>query len=177
MSYDNKVAKHTQSTTLLPAVRTHLVLEATAATTTTSLLELATLGTDERLGRAVTSAWAWAEVTDSFAGFTGTRKKDAVLTLWRLQSELIEGHDLATSLEDSGASLLSDVQSADSDLWDLEETNVIGDGAADDSGLVLTALILHLAGKAGQGHWWTVNLAHEETSQNDLIELGSGASG
>jgi len=94
-----------------------------------------------------------------------------------LESELIESDDLTTSGQDTGTGSLSDAEGADLELGDLQETNVIGDGTDDNSGLVGTCISLHLADQAGQRHWWTVDARHKETLQDDLVEVGAGAAG
>ena len=59
------------------------------------------------------------------------------LFLGVLKSELIESDDLTTSGSNSLSSGLGDSESADSELGDLEESDVVGDGTDDNSGLIL----------------------------------------
>ena len=58
------------------------------------------------------------------------------LFLGVLESELIESDDLTTSGSNSLSSGLGDSESADSELGDLEESDVVGDGTDDNSGLI-----------------------------------------
>ena len=64
-----------------------------------------------------------------------------------------------------------------SHFWDFEESEVIGDGANNDSNFVFTSLLLHITYQPSQRHWWPVALAHEKTLHDDLVELGIGTTG
>ena len=50
--------------------------------------------------------------------------------------------------------------------------DVVGDGANTDSDLLSVAGFLHVAGQPGDGERRTVDLAHEESLEDDLVELG-----
>ncbi len=60
-------------------------------------------------------------------------------------------------------------------LGHLVESQVVGDGADDDSGLVGAGLALHLADDASQRDGRAVDLGHEQASEDDLVELGAAA--
>ena len=60
---------------------------------------------------------------------------------------------------------------------DFEEPEVVGDGTNNDSNFVFTSLLLHITCQSSQRHWWSVNLAHEETLHDDLVELAIGTTG
>merc|ERR1719410_2332413 len=120
------------------------------------VLELAALGADEWLGAGAWGTWSWAKVLDGLTLTAWSLEKDSVLTLWCLEGELIESDDLTTGGQ---------------------EADVIGDGTDDNSGLVGTGVSLHLADQTGQRHWWAVDVRHEETLQDDLVEVGAGAAG
>ena len=57
------------------------------------------------------------------------------LFLGVLEGELIEGDDFTSSGSNSLSSGLSDSESADSELWDFEESDVVGNGTNNNSGL------------------------------------------
>ena len=82
-----------------------------------------------------------------------------------------------SSFQDSLASLLGDSEGTDGHLWDLEDSDVIGDGSNNDSNLVSISSLLHVTSQAGNGERRAVNLAHEQPSEDDLVELGLGPSG
>ena len=50
--------------------------------------------------------------------------------------------------------------------------DVVGDGANTDSDLLSVARFLHVAGQPGDGERRTVDLAHEESLEDDPVELG-----
>ena len=58
-----------------------------------------------------------------------------------------------------------------------EEPEVVSDGSNDDSDFIFTSLLLHVTGQSGQRHWRSVDLAHEETLHDDLVELAIGTTG
>ena len=63
--------------------------------------------------------------------------------------------------------------SSDRSLLSLDQVpDVVGDGANTDSNLVSVASLLHVAGQSGDGERRPVDLGHEESPQDDLVELG-----
>ena len=98
-----------------------------------------------------------------------------VLTSWRLHNELVEGHALATSLGDSGSSGLSESESSNGELGNLEHSLIIGNGGNDDDSSVLVlSKVLH---KLGEGERWSVNSGGNKSSEDGLAELGVSSSG
>ena len=59
------------------------------------------------------------------------------LFLGVLESELIESDNFTTSSSNSLSSGLSDSESTDSELGNFEESDVVGDGTNNNSGLIL----------------------------------------
>ena len=53
----------------------------------------------------------------------------------------------------------------------LRVPDVVGDGANTDSDLLSVARSLHVAGQPGDGERRTVDLTHEESLEDDLVEL------
>ena len=82
-----------------------------------------------------------------------------------------------SSLQDPLTGLLSDAESAKSHLGDLKDPQIVGDGSNDDGDLVGITGLLHVPDQPGDGEGRTVDLAHEEPPQDDLVELGLGPPG
>lgn len=144
-----------------------LALVATALPAATGLLELAALGA--HVWGSMVNAWG-TEVTHRLAGHTWSTDKHAARAGWELGSELIEGHNLAASSEDTGACGLGEAKSADlKALWHVEHADVIGDGS--DHNCDAAFLASHELGDLGVGDWWAVHLAHEQTLEDNLVEV------
>ena len=62
-------------------------------------------------------------------------------------------------------------------LGDVEEPEVVGDGTDDDGDLALATFLLRLTDEGGERQWWPVDAGHEETLQDDVVELGIGTTG
>lgn len=107
------------------------------------------------------------EVLDSLTGVLGATEKDNVGTGWGTESELVECDGLTTSLLNAGTSSGGELQRADAELGELEETVVIGDGTDDGADLALVDLGGVLVGgdgdDLGEGHWWGVDARHTQS--------------
>jgi hypothetical protein len=147
------------------ALIVHLSLEAAGGTTTTGLLELATLALDVGLG---VLAGAHAEVLDGLTGVLLTAEEDGVGTGGGTESQLVEGDDLTAGLQDASLGGLGDAQAGNRQLGDLEEAVVVSDGSDNDGGLAI--LTSHVAGNTGNRHGGAVDARHKEALQNDLVE-------
>jgi hypothetical protein len=157
-------------------VSTNLDLEAAAVTSTTSTFELATsLGLSTDIRSSVFAVHA-TEMSDRFAGVTRTSQQQSVGTGGSLNSQLIQSHNLTTSLNDAGASRFGEAKSADADLGDVQQTNVVSDGTNNNSDGLLV-LALQELGNAGQGKRRAVHLAHHQSLEDDFVELGVGSAG
>lgn len=66
--------------------------------------------------------------------------QDGVGSGRRQQSQLIEREDLTTGLEDAFTGALGHTQSTDAQLRDVQETQVVGHSADDDSNVVVLGL-------------------------------------
>merc|ERR1719189_2884974 len=82
-----------------------------------------------------------------------------------------------SSLQNSLPSLLSHSEGAHRHLRDIKDPDIVGDGPNTDSNLVSVASLLHIAGQSGDGERRPVDLGHEESPQDDLVELGLGPPG
>jgi len=154
-----------------------LDLEATALSATTSSLEFAALGADVGARAGVRLSGSLAEVTVGRTGCTATLHQDGVLSLGRLESQLIESHDFTTRFQNTFAGASGDMHSAQGQLRDLVQTEVIRNSADDNGSLSIASWLLHHARDARDGHGWPVHPAHIETLQNDLVKLGICSAG
>lgn len=108
--------------------------------------------------------WAKAEVLDCLTMALWSTEEDDVGAGGRTQSQLVEGDALAACLLDARTSSLGEAEGADGHLWDLVETDVIGDGTNNGASLAF----VRLCGVWVRGHsndlrkrdWWLVDLAY-----------------
>lgn len=149
-----------------------LLLVATRCTTTTGAFELASLRADIRSWMWMWNSGSAAEMLASFASIAFSLDEDRVVAGWWHQSQLIECDHLTASLCDSLTSTFSDTESTDAELGNLQQTQVIGDGANDDCNVVLLGLtLLQQSDDALERDNRLVNFAHKQTLQDDLVEL------
>ena len=144
-----------------------LHLETLRSSSTSSSLELSTLGEDSW---GLVLVRTHTEVSNGLSRVPWTSQDQGVLTLWSPDSQLVKGNALTTSLDDSGSCTSSESQSSNSGLWKLEDSGVIGDGTNDDDGLVGSTLTSESPGDPGNRHWWSVDLGQVQGSQNNLVE-------
>jgi hypothetical protein len=64
----------------------------------------------------------------SLSGSDTSTDKDSVRSLRGAQSQLIEGKDLTTVLDDTGAGSLRDSEGDECKLGDLVDSQIVGDG-------------------------------------------------
>lgn len=149
-----------------------LLLVTARCTTTTSALKLTSLRADVRSCVRVRDSRSPTEVLACLASWSLALHQNRVVASRRSQSQLIECDDLSTSLGDALASTLGDAEGADAQLGHLQQTQVIGDGANDDGDVALGSLaLLQQTRDALQGDDWTMDSAHEQALQDDLVEL------
>jgi hypothetical protein len=114
---------------------------------------------------------AKAEVPDGLTGVLGATEDQGVATGGGTESKLIQGDGLTTGSSNAGAGGGGESQGSDGHLGELEESVVIGDGADDDDGSLLT-LLVDVGDNSGQGDGRAVDLGRKETSENNLVEGG-----
>lgn len=114
-----------------------------------------------------------AEVADSLTGVLGTAQQQGVGTSGLLECQLVEGLDGTAGSEDASTGGGGETQSGDVHLGDLEQTDVIGDGADNDDGLLLVA-VLEVGLDAREGDGRAVDAGHKETAQDNLVEGSVG---
>jgi hypothetical protein len=113
--------------------------------------------------------WAEAEVLNGLTGVLWTSEEQGVAACWGAEGELIEGENLTTGGQDAGTGGGGEAEGSDAQLWDSQKTVVIGDGTDNDNSLVV-GLLRDVRDNSGKGDWWSVDLGHEQTTQNNLVE-------
>lgn len=113
---------------------------------------------------------AHTEVLGGLPGVPLATEQDGVGTSGRTERELVEGDSLTTGLEDALLRGLGEAEGSDGQLGDLDETDVIGDGANNNDGLGLTvgggSGLLEDAGERNRG---AVGLGEEEAVEDGLM--------
>lgn len=110
-----------------------------------------------------------AEMLDGLTRVLGSAEEEGVGTGGLLESELIESQGLAASGEDARAGSGGEAEGSNGELGNLEETVVIGDGGDDDDGLLLAA-VLDVVDDARDRHGRTVDAAHKQPAEDNLVE-------
>lgn len=121
--------------------------------------------------------WAETEMLDSLTRVLWSSEEKGVSTGWSSQGELVESESLTAGGDDASTSGGGELEGGNGDLWNSQETVVIGNGANDDNGLSVD-LGLFVADKsvdAGEGDWWAVDLGHEKSAEDDLVEARVGS--
>jgi len=154
-----------------------LHLETLGPSSTTGLLELASLALDVWL---LVLVGAHAEVLDSLSGVLWSSQQNNVAASWGSHGQLVESQALTAGLLDSGTGSRGESQSSDGQLGDDVHSVVVGDCADDCDGLALVGLLggwgADFAVNAGEGHGWAVDSRHEQSLEDDLVEVGIGSS-
>lgn len=114
-----------------------------------------------------------AEVLHRLTRVLGTTEEEGVGASGLLERELVESEGLATSSEDARAGRGGEAEGSDVELGNLKEAVVVRDGADNDHGLLLIAL-LDVGGNAGEGHGRAVDAAHKQPAEDHLVEGGVG---
>ena len=89
------------------------------------------------------------------------------------QGKLIESDDLTTSLDNACTCSFSDTESADSELGDLEETDIVSDGTDNNGGFAFLAL--HEIYELGEGERGAGNFGHKQSLEDNLVEFAVSA--
>ena len=106
---------------------------------------------------------------------SGTSQEEGVFTSWGSESELIESQALTTSSDDSLSCLFSESQSADSELGDGQESDVVGNGGDDDDGLIFSTL--EVLNDSGNADGISDDSRLVKSSEDGLVECRVGSSG
>jgi len=115
-------------------IRSSLDLETSGGSATTSSLELATLGLDVWFLVLVRTE---TEMLDCLSGVLWSTEEKSVASSWGTLSQLIQSQSLTTSCKDASTGGSGEAESSNAELWDGQETVVIGDGTDNDNSLVV----------------------------------------
>ena len=88
---------------------------------------------------------------------------------------MVEGETLTSSLDDSGSCGLSELESNNCHLWDLEQAGIIRNSGDDNSGL--SRVWLHVLNKLRERQWSSVTSRSDQPLDDSFVELGSSPSG
>lgn len=154
-----------------------LFLVAAWCSTTTSTFKFASLGSDIWSRVWVRNTRSLSEVLACLTSITFALHQNCVLSSWWQEGQLIESEHFTASLDDSLACTLGDSQSTDANFWNIENSQVVCDSSDNDGNISLFCLAsLHQAQYALKRNNWLVDATHEETAQNDFVELLMGSS-
>lgn len=151
--------------------KTNLDLETSRSSSTSGSLELSTVRQDSW---GLVLVRTETEVSDSLSGVSWTSDEDGVLALWSSDSQLVQGDSLTTSLDDSSLGRGSESQSGNGGLWNIQQSDVVGDGTNNNDSLVSGTLLLQGVVDSGKRHWRSVDLRQEQRSQHNLVEWSVG---
>lgn len=115
-----------------------------------------------------------AEVLESLTAVLRSTEDQSVASGRSTESELVQGDGLTTGGGNSGTGSGSESKSGDGGLGESQKSVVIGDGTDDDDGALL-ALLVDVGNNAGQRNGRAVDLGHEESSKDNLVEGGIGS--
>lgn len=151
----------------------NLYLETTGGTTSTSLLELASLCSDIRLDSVmcmlIGNSGAVSKVSKCLTAL-GSTEKNSVCSSGCTECELIKGETFSSSSNDALTCILGEGKSTDRHLGYFHHTNIIGNLSYDNSNLSI--LTLELGGETIKSHRRLVGLGHVKTLDNGSTEFG-----
>jgi hypothetical protein len=117
---------------------------------------------------------AESEVLDSLSAVLGSTEDQGVAASGSTESQLVEGDGLTTGSKNAGTGSGGEPKGGNGRLGERQETVVIGDGADNDDGALL-ALLVDVGNNAGQRDRGAVDLGHEQSSEDHLVESGIGS--
>ena len=118
--------------------------------------------------------WTHAEMFYRLSGVLWSSEEKGVASGWSSQGQLIQGQDLTTGCNDASTSGGSEAESRNAELWDGQETVVIGYSTNDDNGLVVR-LLGSVGGNSRDGNWRSVDAGHKKSAEDNLVEGGVGS--
>lgn len=116
---------------------------------------------------------AESEVLDSLSAVLGSTEDQGVATSGSTEGQLVEGDGLTTGSQNAGTGSGGEPKGGNGHLGESQETVVIGDGANDDDGALL--VLLDVGDNARQRNGGAVDLGHEQSSEDHLVESGIGS--
>ena len=112
-----------------------------------------------------------AEVLVHLARLERPAEEHAVGAGRRAEGELVKGDDLAAGGDDAGAGGVGGAEGGYGELQvdAVEQADIVGDGAHNDSNLA--GLAIHLLGELSDGDWGPIGAAHEQALEDNRIEF------
>lgn len=148
-----------------------LDLETARLSPTTRPLKLAALALDVGLAALEGST----KVTDGLADVTLAAEEDSVGAGGGANGELVQGQSLTAGRSDTLTGRGRETQSGNRQLGHLGETLVVEDRTDNDDGLGAVGVgALGLLDDTGERDGRAVDLGHEQTTEDDAVELGLG---
>lgn len=117
---------------------------------------------------------AEAEVLDGLTAVLRSTEDQSVASGRSTESKLIQGDGLTTGGGNSGTGSSSESKSGNGGLGESQKAVVIGDGADNDDGALL-ALLVDVGNNSGQRNGRAVDLGHEKSSKDNLVEGSIGS--
>lgn len=117
---------------------------------------------------------AESEMLEGFSAVLRSSEDQGVAASRSSESQLVERNRLTASSDNSGTGSGCEPKGGNSRLGESQETVVIGDGADNDDGALL-ALLADVGDNAGQRNGRAVDLGHEKSSEDHLVECGIGS--
>lgn len=156
-----------------------LDLETPGLPSSTTLLELPSVAANVRLLVLVGTE---AKVPDGLPGILGTTEQDSVGSLGRSEGKLVEQQSLTTGGLDPLLGSLGESEGSDGELGQRGQSVVIGDGTNNNDGLGClgalgnTAAVLGEVDQTRDRDGGSVDLAHKQSAEDDLVEARVGSS-
>ena len=121
-------------------------------------------------------SWGLTEMPVHLSALVRTREEDSATALGGVQGQLVEGEDLAPSLEDAAPGTAAHSKSTHLQFGHLLDMHIIGYSPHNHSSFAFPARKLHLPNHPGKGQRWPVGVTHEQPLQYTLIEGEVGSS-
>lgn len=114
---------------------------------------------------------------DGLSDVSLSSEQDSVGTGRSSESELVQGQSLTTGSDNSFSGRGGEFEGGNGELGNLGESLVVEDGTDSDDGLGIVRVgSSGLLDDSGEGDWGSVDLAHEESSEDDSVESRVGSS-
>lgn len=108
------------------------------------------------------------EMLDSLSGVLWSSEEKSVGSGWGSEGQLIDGQSLTTGSKNAGTGSGSETESRNTELRNLQQSVVIGDGTDNDDGSLL--LLASVCNESGDGNRWSVDAGHKQSAEDDLVE-------
>lgn len=105
---------------------------------------------------------------DSLSGVLWSSKEKSVASGWGSEGQLIDGQGLTTGSKDASTGSGSEAESRNTELGNLQQSVVIGDGTNNDDGSLL--LLASVCDESRDRDWWSVDAGHKQSAKDDLVE-------